>query len=343
MTAVAASSVALERAVAERRRRRRLLVLPSVAFLAFAATVVTLGYGGVKIPFWEAVPALFGDGTEQQVTVVREYELPRILIAWIVGVGLAIGGAVIQGVIRNPLAAPDVIGITSGAAFAASLGLTLVPGLRIYQLPVIAALGGIASFVLVYAIAYRHGTSPVRLALVGIAVSALCDAGIRFLLVRDDTLVSTALIWLSGSLAGRDLDAVQQVAPWFLVLLPATVFYVRKLDILGLGDEVAQGLGERVERTRRMALLLAVALASVAVAAGGTIGFVGLLAPHMARRLVGARHALLLPTAGFIGALLVLVADALGRGALAPLEIPAGLITAIIGAPYFLYLLMRTT
>lgn len=340
---MSAAAIALEHAVAERRRRRRLLVLPTVAFLAFAATVLTLGYGGVKILPWDAVPALFGSGTDQQVTVVREYELPRILIAWIVGVGLAVAGAVIQGVIRNPLAAPDIIGITSGAAFAASAGLALVPGIRIYQLPLIAACGGIASFFLVYTIAYRHGTSPVRLALVGIAVSALCDAGIRFLLVRDDTLVSTALIWLSGSLAGRDLDAVKQVAPWFLVLLPLTVLYVRRLDILGLGDEVAQGLGERVERTRRMALLLAVALASVAVAAGGTIGFVGLIAPHMARRLVGARHALLLPTAGFLGALLVLVADALGRGALAPLEIPAGLITAIIGAPYFLYLLMRTT
>mgnify|MGYP000179713834 CR=1 FL=1 len=338
-----AAAVALDRKVAERRRFRRRLTLPAVALLAFAATFLTLGYGGVKIDPWTAFQALLGDGLPQDVTVIREYELPRILLAWLVGMGLAVAGAVIQGVIRNPLAAPDVIGITQGAGLAASAALVFLPGLDIYQLPLFAFLGGILAFALVYVIAYTKGASPVRLALVGIAVAALCESGIRFLLVKEQTAIGSALVWLSGSLAGKDMDAVKQIAPWVLVLLPLTVLCVRRLDVLGLGDELAQGLGEPVERTRRWTLVLAVALASASVAAGGTIAFVGLLAPHMARRLVGARHALLLPTAAFLGALLVLVADAVGRGAFAPLEIPAGLITAIIGAPYFLYLLMRTT
>lgn len=338
-----ATAVALDRLVAGRRRKRRLLVLPTVAALAFLATVATLGYGGVKIAPWDALPALFGDGSEQHVTVIREYELPRILLAWLVGAGLAVAGAVIQGVIRNPLAAPDVIGITQGAALAASGALVALPALKIYQLPLFAFFGGVAAFGLVYLIAYKRGASPVRLALVGIAVAALCESGIRFLLVREQTEIGSALVWLSGSLAGRDMDAVKQVAPWILILLPLAYLTFRRLDILGLGDELAQGLGEPVERTRRWTLVIAVALASAAVAAGGTIAFVGLIAPHMARRLVGARHALLLPVSAFLGALLVLVADAIGRGTFAPLEIPAGLITAAIGAPYFLYLLMRTS
>lgn len=332
----------LEQQLAERLRRRRLLVLPLVALLALLATFLTLGTGAVRVPPLDAIRALFGHGTEQDITIVRDYELPRILLAWLVGAGLAVAGAVIQGVIRNPLAAPDIIGVTQGAALAASAGLVFLPGLEIYQLPFFAFVGGIAAFSLVYVISYRGGASPVRLALVGIAVAALCDSAIRFLLIKEQTAIGAALVWLSGSLAGRDMDAVKQAAPWVLILLPITILYVRKLDVLALGDDLAQGLGEPVERTRRMALLFAVALASAAVATGGTIGFVGLIAPHMARRLVGARHALLLPTSAFIGALLVLVADAFGRGAFAPLEIPAGLITAVIGAPYFLYLLMRT-
>jgi iron complex transport system permease protein len=338
------STVALpfEQARAARARRRRLLVLPASAVLAVLATVLTLGTGAVRVPPVEAVQALFGHGAEQHVTVIREYELPRILLAWLVGMGLAVAGAVIQGVIRNPLAAPDIIGVTQGAGLAASAALVVLPGLEIYQLPLFAALGGVLAFTLVYLISYKGGASPVRLALVGIAVAALCESAIRFLLIKEQTAIGAALVWLSGSLAGRDMDAVRQAAPWVLLLLPLAYLTVRKLDVLGLGDDLAQGLGEPVERTRRLALFLAVALASAAVATGGTIGFVGLIAPHMARRLVGARHALLLPTAAFLGALLVLVADAVGRGAFAPLEIPAGLITAVIGAPYFLYLLMRT-
>lgn len=339
---MSAGVFALEHRLAVRRRRRRLLVPFVAAALAVLATFVTLGYGAVRVAPLDALRALFGEGAAQDVTIVREYELPRILLAWLVGMGLAVAGAVIQGVIRNPLAAPDIIGVTQGAALAAAAALVFLPGLEIYQLPAFAFAGGIAAFTLVYLVSYRGGTSTVRLALVGIAVAALCESAIRFLLIKEQTAIGGALVWLSGSLAGRDMDAVKQVAPWVLVLLPVLFLFVRRLDILGLGDDLAQGLGEHAERTRRRALFLAVALASAAVAAGGTIGFVGLIAPHMARRLVGARHSLLLPTAAFLGALLVLVADAIGRGAFAPLEIPAGLITAMIGAPYFLYLLMRT-
>jgi iron complex transport system permease protein len=205
-----------------------------------------------------------------------------------------------------------------------------------------AFVGGVLAAVLVYVFAYRRGATPVRIALVGIAVSAAFEAGIRFLLVRDPLDVNAALIWLTGSLFGRSMTEVYEILPWVVVLVPLLVMWARRLDILGLGDDLAAGLGEPVERTRRLVMLTAVALASVSVSVAGTIGFVGLIAPHMARRVFGGRHLSSLPAAGLFGVLLMVVADMLGRGLVPPLEIPAGLVTAVIGGPYFLYLLVKT-
>ncbi len=257
---------------------------------------------------------------------------------------MAIAGAVLQGVVRNPLAAPDVIGVTKGAGLGAVLLLVAYPTAAVSYLPVAAFLGGIAAGLVVYVLSYRQGrTTPVRLVLVGIMVGAVCLSAIQYVMIDQQEGIGTALIWLTGSLAGVDMQSVYQFLPWVIVLVPLLAFYVHKLDLLGLGDEMAHGLGVPVERTRRMALLLALLLASATVAVAGTLAFIGLIAPHMARRLVGPRHAVLLPAAAGLGALLLLIADAIGRGADPPLELPAGMMTAIIGVPYFVYLLSRST
>ena len=173
-------------------------------------------------------------------------------------------------------------------------------------------------------------------------MSFLLEAIIRYLLLKNiNTKLGTALVWLTGSLAGRDISAFWQALPWIGTLLPLTFLLARRLDVLGLGDDLAAGLGERVEHLRRLTLVVAVALACAATAVGGTIAFLGLIAPHMARRLVGPRHARLLPASALLGALLLVIADAIGRGIHPPLELPAGIVTAVIGAPYFLYLLLR--
>jgi iron complex transport system permease protein len=205
-----------------------------------------------------------------------------------------------------------------------------------------AFLGGVVAAALVYLLAYRRGATAVRIALVGIAVSAAFEAGIRFLLVRNPLDVSASLFWLTGSLWGRSMRSVLEILPWVLVLVPLVLVWSRKLDVLGLGDDVAAGLGEPVERTRRLLLMSSVALAAAAVSVAGTIGFIGLIAPHMARRVFGGRHLASLPAAALFGVLLMVVADMLGRGLAPPLEIPAGLVTAVIGGPYFLYLLVKT-
>jgi ferric citrate transport system permease protein len=323
-------------------RGRRNYVIPTLALLALAATVGTLGLGAVRIPFPHSLLALFGHGSVDQINLIRTYELPRVLLCWLVGGGLAVSGAVIQGVIRNPLAAPDIIGVTKGAGLAAVSAILLWPSTNALELPAASFVGGFGAILVVYVAAYRGGASPVRLALVGIAVSAVCEAIIRLLLVKNVTAIGEALTWLTGSLAGRGMREVYEVSVWMFVLIPLAFLVARRLDVIGLGDDMAAGLGERVEHLRRLLLLLGVAIAAAAVAVGGTILFLSLIAPHMARRLVGSRHALLIPASFLLGAFLLLVADAIGRGADPPIEIPAGLITAIIGAPYFLYLLSRS-
>lgn len=317
-------------------------LMGSLGVLAVVLSFYSLSVGATDVSLNNVLHALVGDTTDQAAQIVVQFQLPRVLLAWLVGIALAVSGAVMQGVIRNPLAAPDVVGVTKGAGFAGMLLLLAIPGLPVVAIVPASFIGGLVAAALVYVLAYRRGATPVRIALVGIAVSAGFEAGIRFLLVRNPLDVSAALIWLTGSLFGRSMGSVLEILPWVAVLVPLIMVWARKLDVLGLGDDLAAGLGEPVERTRRLLLLFAVALAASAVAVSGTIGFVGLIAPHMARRVFGGRHLASIPAAALFGVLLMLFADMLGRGIAPPLEIPAGLVTAVVGGPYFLYLLVKT-
>jgi ferric citrate transport system permease protein len=311
-----------------------------LAVAAVALSFYSLSVSGAELPFGEAVQAAFGVHN-QYYEVVQDNQLPRVLLCWVVGASLAVSGGVTQSVIRNPLASPDVIGVSRGAGAAAALIVLIAPTAPISLLPPAAFVGGLLAFAAVYALAYKRGAAPVRLALVGIAVGAVCDSVIRFTLVKWPTDINSALLWLVGSLYGRTRGDLLVVLPWAVVLIPAILLLSSRLDVLSLGDELAAGLGERVERTRFVALLLAVLLASAAVAVAGAITFVGLVAPQTAIRLVGRRHAAYLPASGLIGVLFMLAADTIGRGLHPPLEIPAGLVTAFVGGPYFLYLLVR--
>lgn len=318
-------------------RGRMLLML---AVVAIVLSFLSLSVGAVPISPLDTLRAFMGEQIKSGF-ILFEYRVPRLVLAWLVGSALAVSGGVIQGVIRNPLAAPDVVGVTAGAGLLAAGLLILAPKAPSLMVPLAAFAGGLGASALVYLLAYKRGASPARLALVGAAVSALCGSGTKYLMVKFPVQLNAALAWLTGTLWGRGWDQIFQLLPWVLVLLPVAMLLARRLDVLGLGDDVATGLGERVEVIRIALLLCGVALGSVAVAISGTIGFVGLVAPHMARRLVGPRHAVMLPGSALIGTMLLILADTAGRGIKPPVEIPAGLITALIGAPYFLYLLAR--
>lgn len=299
-----------------------------------------MGMGEFKIAPLDVLKTLFGAGTKQQAFIVNTLRLPRNLVAFLVGGSLAIAGGILQGLSRNPLAAPDVIGITSGANLAAVAVIILYPDSPLWALPVAAFGGALAAGAITYLLAWQGGTSPIRLILVGIGIAAVCTALVTVLTTFGKIhVVSRAMVWMAGSVYGRSWEHLRPLVPWLALFVPVTFLLARHLNALQLGDEVARGLGARVERYRLVLLLAAIALAGASVATAGSIGFVGLMAPHIARRLVGPSQGGLLPVAGMVGGLLVVTADMLGRTVFAPIEVPAGVITAAVGAPYFLWLL----
>ena len=301
--------------------------------------VLSIRYGTYTLSFDEISQAFHPD--DKNYFTLMEYRLPRALLAIIIGGALAISGVLVQSVVRNPLASPDILGINNAAGLVAVTVLIFLPNLAFYWLPIFAFIGGVLSFILLWMIC-GFNFRPIKMAIIGVALSALWAAISHYLMLTNPVEINTAMLWLTGSLWGRSWAYVNVVLPWLLVLLPLPFIFCRDLDTLGLGENKAATLGVSVNKTQILVLVLAVALSTTAVAICGPIAFLGLVAPHLARKLVGGRHRTLLPAAMLIGTLLLQISDILARVIDPPTELPAGILTAIIGAPYFFYLLMRT-
>lgn len=301
--------------------------------------VLSIRYGTYTLSFDEISQAFHPD--DKNYFTLIEYRLPRALLAIIIGGALAISGVLVQSVVRNPLASPDILGINNAAGLVAVTVLIFLPNLAFYWLPIFAFIGGVLSFILLWMIC-GFNFRPIKMAIIGVALSALWAAISHYLMLTNPVEINTAMLWLTGSLWGRSWAYVNVVLPWLLVLLPLPFIFCRDLDTLGLGENKAATLGVSVNKTQILVLVLAVALSTTAVAICGPIAFLGLVAPHLARKLVGGRHRTLLPAAMLIGTLLLQISDILARVIDPPTELPAGILTAIIGAPYFFYLLMRT-
>ncbi|TDL31519.1 iron ABC transporter permease [Jeotgalibacillus sp. S-D1] len=313
-----------------------------------AVFLISLGLGEVWVPPQEIIPVLFGGGDPFNQLIIRDFRLPRILIALLVGVALAVAGALLQGMVRNPLASPDIIGISGGASvfvvgflvlFSDSNGALTV---SIQWLPVAAFLGALLAAVLVYSFSWKNGLSPVRLVLIGIGLSMFMNACTTLLmLIGPIYRASQANIWITGSVNGSTWGQVWILFPWVLVLFILSLFMARHVNLLELGEDVSKAMGSRISKQRIGILLLSTGLVGGSVAFAGGIGFVGLMAPHLARKLIGSSYGSLIPMSAIIGAALVMLADLIGRLIAAPLEVPAGVFTAAIGAPYFIYLLFK--
>ena len=274
--------------------------------------------------------------------VVWTIRLPRVLLAVLVGANLAVSGAILQAITRNELASPFVLGVSSGAGLAVLLTVVVFSGLLPF-LPLFAAVGGGVAFLLVYAIAWQGGTSPVRLVLAGVIVSSVfgsVQTGL-FLLIEDIGLVRSVVAWTTGSLVGTDWAAVRMVLPWTVCSLALALLGARELDVLTLGERTASSLGMRVETVRFALSGVAVLAAAASVAAAGIVGFVGLVVPHIVRRIVGTDHRRLLAGCLFAGPALMAAADAGARLALSPAQLPVGIVTGLVGGPYFLYLMRK--
>lgn len=276
-------------------------------------------------------------------TFVLDQRLPRVVAALAAGAALAVSGTAVQAVCRNPLAEPGILGITAGAGVGAVTLITFVPLAGVWSMSAVAGGGALVAFALVYGLAWRGGLDSDRLVLIGVGVSAGFTALITLIIVASDPWnTGKALSWLSGSTYGRTMPQVLPVLVALVVLTPLTMHARHRLDLLALDEDTPRVLGVRLERTRLVALLGAALLTSTAVSAVGVIGFVGLVAPHCARAIVGVRHVRVLPVAALLGAVLVSLSDTLGRTVIAPAQIPAGLVTAMVGTPYFVWLLWRS-
>lgn len=329
--------------------KKALFVFIGLVVGAAAIFVISTGLGEMKISPLNVLKVLFGGGTEMESLVIKSFRLPRIIVALLAGMGLAVAGGILQGMIRNPLASPDILGITGGAAVAVVGFLALfsdknhVLTVSIHWLPVAAFVGATVVSFLIYLLAWKNGVSPIRLILIGIGLMSLTKALTTLMMVLGPIYqTSQANIWITGTVYGSTWKSVGVIVPWIAILIFIVLIYARNINIQELGDEVATGLGGRVQRQRFILMMLSTGLVGGAVAFAGGIGFVGLMAPHMARRIVGSSFGALLPVSALLGGILVMLADLVGRMVFSPLEIPAGVFTASIGAPYFIYLLYKT-
>ncbi|SFT04597.1 iron ABC transporter permease [Paenibacillus sp. BC26] len=332
----------------KRMHKRNLIVVGAFGLAIIIVFILSMNTGFIRLTPMELLHTILGDGTSQQELILFDFRLPRIVLSLLVGTGLAVSGSVMQAISRNGLADPGILGVNSGAGLAVLLFVVFFPvaaSAPVYLLPLLAWGGSAFTAALVFTLAYRRnaGISPTRLLLSGVAVTAGISAVTIVLSLRiSKEKFMFIQTWLAGSIWGKDWQFVLALLPFIAILLPYVFYKARTLNILNLGESMATGLGAFVSREQILLLAAAVGLAGSCVAVSGSIGFVGLIAPHLARRLVGSRHQALLPVTALVGALLIITADTIARWAFMPSEIPTGIVVAVIGSPYFLFLLVRS-
>jgi len=330
-----------------RLRRRQQLTFWTLLALLIATLIVSIGLGPASLSYDRLLPTLLGNGSFKEEFVLYSLRLPRLLITVLAGMALALSGAILQGITRNELADPGIIGINTGAGVAVALFFLYFPtdvGSFIYLLPIAAFLGALVTATAIYLFSYDRvqGLQPIRLILTGVGFS-MALSGIMVILISSTRREKVDFIakWLAGNIWGTDWIFVYSLLPWLLVLIPLTFYKANKLNLLALNEPVAIGVGVAIEKERIHLLLTAVALAAAAVSVTGGISFIGLMAPHIARALVGPRHQFFLPIALLLGGWLLAFADTIGRNIAGPDGVPAGIVVALIGAPYFIYLLLK--
>ncbi len=313
-----------------------------LAFFVLAVFAFILGnlVGSMKINLAEVLDALFQPDDSTASLVIRNIRLPRMIAAALVGINLALSGAILQGVMGNPLADPGIIGISSGAGLVGIVILILFPQYS-FLVPIGAFIGAMSAAIIIYILAWKGGIQPVRIILAGVAVSALFGAGISALLVFYSDRVHGALTFMNGSLSTRSWPEVSTILPYSVSGAIISFMLADRLNILILGDDIARGLGLNVEATRLGLTALAALLAASAVSVVGLLGFVGLIIPHAVRLLIGTDYKYLFPGSVALGAAVVMLSDTFARTAFSPTEIPVGVVMAVLGAPCFLYLLRR--
>lgn len=320
----------------------KFFIIMLFAVFTVAAMIGSLLFGSADIPFSTIADTLMGHVESTDEMVIWNIRFPRNIVGALVGADLAVSGAILQAVMKNPLADPGIVGVSSGAGLAGVIMLIFWPGAGLLLTPV-AFVGAMLSAAAVYALAWKNGIRPSRIILAGVAVSAFLGSGISALLVFYSDKVQGALLWMVGGLSARSWPQVETLFPYTVLGLILAIGGAKTLTILSLGDETARGLGVPVEKVRFTMTAVAALLAAGAVSVAGLIGFVGLVVPHIVRLIVGTDYKYVIPGSAILGAGVLVFCDTFGRVVFAPIEIPAGIIMAFLGAPFFLYLLRRAS
>lgn len=327
-------------------KKQRIIILV-LCLLIISTVFISTGIGYSALSYDRIIPTLLGNGSFKEEFVLFSVRLPRIIITLLAGMALALSGSILQSITRNDLADPGIIGINSGAGVAIAIFFLFFPidvGTFTYLLPIVAFLGAFITIVFIYLFSFdKHiGLQPIRLILVGVGFS-MALSGLMVVLISSSEREKVDFIakWLAGNIWGTDWPFIWSILPWLIILIPFSLYRANRLNILGLSEPVSIGLGMSIKKERIVLLTTAVALAASAVSVTGGIAFVGLMAPHLAKALVGPRNQLFMPVAILIGGWLLLVADTIGRNLVDPDGIPAGIMVALIGAPYFIYLLLK--
>lgn len=322
------------------RARRRYVTLLTGIVLLFLSLFAGIAAGAVPITLREVADVLAGMTQSENYRIIYYIRMPRVICAALTGTNLALAGCILQGILRNPLADPGIIGVTAGAGLAAMALMLIAPELT-YFVPFAAFGGAIIASLAVFILAWEHGIHPLRLILAGVAIAAFFGGGTAALSVFFSDRIQGTVNWMAGGFTGNSWRHVLMILPYSIVGIVTTLCSYRKLNALQLGDDVATSLGVKVERTRFALLALSALLAASAVSVAGLLGFVGLIVPHIMRLIVGSDFEFLLPAAGLFGAVLVVLADMTARTVFSPVEVPVGIFLSFLGAPFFLYLLKR--
>lgn len=331
------------------KKNKTLLTSFILVVLIIATILVSLNIGSFKVGALDVIKTLIGQGTKSNEIVILNIRLPRIIIAILVGTALATAGAILQCVTKNDLADSGILGINSGAALFVVMYIYFMNGnvydgisdLTIFTMPIVALLGAMFGAFLIYILSWKKGIESSRLLLIGIGINIAFTSLLTIFQLKFTTQeFNRVMAWTSGSIWGTSWKYVIAVTPFILIFTAIVIYKSRYLDVLNLGDEISTGLGIAVEKERRKLLIYSVILAGVATSVAGSISFLGLIAPHIARKLVGPRHKNLIPISALMGTLIILIADTISRNLLAPMEIPVGIVISVIEVPYFIYLML---
>ncbi|MBC2396725.1 FecCD family ABC transporter permease [Clostridium tetanomorphum] len=329
--------------------KRSVLIVVFTLILSIVSILLSTSIGQKYIPILKVIEVLLGNSQGGDSLIINTIRLPRTLVAFLVGASLGISGAILQGVVKNPLADPNIIGITASGSVGALVFLTLFTDsknnsltISIFYMPVFAFAGALLSVLLIYFLAYKKGVTPYRLIFIGIAISGASKALTSILIINGPVIfIKEAQLWITGTVYGTSWINVKLLFIWFSCIYLITLIYIRELNVQSLDDSISTGLGNDVEKNRFILMILSAALASGAVAVGGGISFVGLIAPHICRKLTNSSFEYITPLSALIGGIIVVLSDIAARTLFFPLDLPVGIFTAGIGAPFFIYLLVK--